>query len=146
MTAITEDSIRCLYCVEQEHFRLMTARARGSWYLCSRCSHIAMPTYPNFQCGCANCIDQSRSKAQRRDRNVADTLTINSHAIPATSWNYSHRSPLPFSSEAATASGKRDTGHRRRCALVVVKWFGFEKRDPNEPPRTVTPWPLVCGR
>ncbi len=57
MTAIKEETLRCLYCVEHEQFRLMTAHARASWYLCSRCGHIAMPGYPNFKCGCANCID-----------------------------------------------------------------------------------------
>jgi hypothetical protein len=52
--------VHCPYCVEDDDFRVMTARADGYWFLCSHCAHVVIPEQPQYQCSCAKCLALER--------------------------------------------------------------------------------------
>ena len=52
---MAKEVIRCPYCVEHGQFRPMIPHGTGSWWMCARCGHIAMPSNPNFKCTCTRC-------------------------------------------------------------------------------------------
>lgn len=55
-----DDVIRCPYCTEGGTFKAMMWRAEARWFLCSRCSHLAIPDNPDFKCRCPKCVDAER--------------------------------------------------------------------------------------
>jgi hypothetical protein len=52
--------MQCPYCIDGNHFKLMTERWDGAWRKCS-CGHVAMPGDKHFQCFCPKCIDLRRT-------------------------------------------------------------------------------------
>jgi len=46
---MTEEIVRCPYCVLDDHFRQMLCRPEG-WFVCQKCGHTAMPEKPEFKC------------------------------------------------------------------------------------------------
>jgi hypothetical protein len=56
-----EEIIRCPYCVQGNHFKIMTAGGGRRWFKCDRCGHTAMPQNPTFQCACLGCFSLSNS-------------------------------------------------------------------------------------
>jgi acetyl-CoA carboxylase beta subunit len=52
--------IRCPYCVEGSHFKLMSSIADGDWHKCQRCGHVVFQNDPSYQCVCPNCVDLNR--------------------------------------------------------------------------------------
>lgn len=47
--------IRCPYCVENGHFKLMALQAGDGWFLCENCGHLSLPSDPFFHCTCGKC-------------------------------------------------------------------------------------------
>jgi len=60
--------IRCPYCVEDDNFAVMTARAGGRWFLCAHCAHVVIPDQPSYQCNCDKCaaLGQSQSSESKQ--------------------------------------------------------------------------------
>src|SRR6202051_1101486 len=50
-------AIRCPYCVEGSHFKIMSAIAGGDWHKCEQCGHVVFQNDPSFQCACPKCAD-----------------------------------------------------------------------------------------
>jgi hypothetical protein len=51
------DPIRCPYCVQGNHFKVMTAMEGGQWFQCDRCAHMVTLTDSLFRCPCLKCFD-----------------------------------------------------------------------------------------
>jgi Zn finger protein HypA/HybF involved in hydrogenase expression len=49
--------IRSPYCVEGNHFKLMSVDSGGAWFKCDRCGHTARPQDLKFQCTCPRCLN-----------------------------------------------------------------------------------------
>jgi len=49
--------VRCPYCVEGQHFKIMLVVAGGDWHKCERCGHVIYENDPSFQCACGKCYD-----------------------------------------------------------------------------------------
>ena len=49
--------VRCPYCVEGQHFKIMLAVADGDWHKCERCGHVIFQNDPSFQCAYRKCFD-----------------------------------------------------------------------------------------
>ncbi len=55
------DPIRCPYCVEGNHFKIMTEAEGGLPMKCDRCGHLVAPKNPLFKCTCVKCFALDRS-------------------------------------------------------------------------------------
>jgi Zn finger protein HypA/HybF involved in hydrogenase expression len=53
-----ESPVRCPYCVEGNNFKLMMSRHEGRWFVCEKCSHMTIPTDPDYACNCPKCTAQ----------------------------------------------------------------------------------------
>jgi Zn finger protein HypA/HybF involved in hydrogenase expression len=49
------DPIRCPYCVQDNHFRVMADAGDGHVFKCERCKHVVIPENIYFQCVCPKC-------------------------------------------------------------------------------------------
>jgi len=47
------DPIRCPYCVDKNHFRIMTPRP--AHLICEKCGHIVVLSNPTCECPCPRC-------------------------------------------------------------------------------------------
>jgi hypothetical protein len=56
---VTEQIVRCPYCVLGDHFRLMLPKPDGR-FICEKCSHLVMPWNAAFRCSCPNCLELNR--------------------------------------------------------------------------------------
>jgi len=52
----TDKILRCPYCVEGETFKEMLRHVSGDWFICTECSHLALPANSFFQCTCRRCV------------------------------------------------------------------------------------------
>lgn len=57
---MTDEILRCSYCVLGDHFRPMLESLDG-WFLCPRCGHTANPGKPYFKCSCRKCEEMNRA-------------------------------------------------------------------------------------
>ena len=57
---MTDQIVRCLYCVQGEDFRPMLPRS-GGWFVCPKCVHIAAPEKPEFKSFCQKCNELNRA-------------------------------------------------------------------------------------
>jgi len=56
---MSEDIVRCPYCVQDTEFRLMLRRST-TWFICPGCGHNATPEDPTKKCPCAKCCAMTR--------------------------------------------------------------------------------------
>jgi hypothetical protein len=56
---MSEEIVRCPYCVLDDHFRPMSPRP--GWHICSKCSHTAIPEKPEYRCFCQKCGELNRA-------------------------------------------------------------------------------------
>ncbi len=49
---MSQDPIRCPYCIYGDNFQLMVELFDGKWFTCEKCGHIVMPDRPSFVCAC----------------------------------------------------------------------------------------------
>jgi len=57
---MTEQVVRCPYCVLGNYFVPMLSRPEG-WFICSKCGHSAIPEKPEFRCFCQKCGELKRA-------------------------------------------------------------------------------------
>jgi len=57
---MTNEIIRCPYCVLGDHFRPMLERLEG-WFICTRCGHTANPGVTHYKCHCKKCQEMNRA-------------------------------------------------------------------------------------
>jgi rubrerythrin len=57
---MTEEVVRCPYCVLNDHFRPMLQKPEG-WFICSKCGHTTIPGKPDFKCFCRKCGELNRA-------------------------------------------------------------------------------------
>jgi len=57
---MTDQVVRCPYCVVGDHLRLMVPRP-GGWFICYKCVHTVKPSDPNFRCFCQGCGESTRA-------------------------------------------------------------------------------------
>ena len=50
------DPIRCPYCVEGNHFKVMTEVENGMPLKCGHCGHLVALNNPFFKCTCVKCF------------------------------------------------------------------------------------------
>lgn len=51
---MSQEIVRCPYCVLDSEFRPMFRRSRTS-YVCATCGHKAIPDEPHLKCSCSRC-------------------------------------------------------------------------------------------
>jgi phage FluMu protein Com len=56
--------IRCPYCVEGDHFKVMVGHFDGR-YICARYGHVVLPDGPNLKCTCPKCRELNRGPSPR---------------------------------------------------------------------------------
>jgi len=56
---MTEEIVRCPYCVLGNHLRPMLLKPEGL-FICQKCGHTAVPTNPDFKCFCQKCGEMRR--------------------------------------------------------------------------------------
>ena len=60
------DPIRCPYCVQGDHFKVMTEEERGLLFKCAQCGHLVSLGSPlMIKCNCANCFAIEHSISRR---------------------------------------------------------------------------------
>ena len=60
LSIMTEQIIRCPYCVVGDQFKPMLSRG-GGVLVCSKCGHTAIHEKPEFQCSCQKCGELNRT-------------------------------------------------------------------------------------
>jgi hypothetical protein len=73
---MSQETIRCPYCVLGSDFRPMLPRPNKS-FVCVGCGHVASPEDPHLRCGCQRCIQMNRT-ANRISRERPGAAPINS--------------------------------------------------------------------
>jgi DNA-directed RNA polymerase subunit RPC12/RpoP len=56
---MSQEIVRCPYCVLDSEFRPMLQRSQTS-FVCSTCGHMAIPDEPHVKCSCARCRELVR--------------------------------------------------------------------------------------
>ena len=51
---MTENVMRCPYCVSGHEFRPMIAHVDGR-FICNKCGHVGRPGDMDYRCNCPNC-------------------------------------------------------------------------------------------
>ena len=75
---MSEEIVRCPYCVMDSEFRLMLRQPRRKWFVCVSCGHTATPDDPYSKCSCSRCLemkriaDRCRSSEDLRRREAGD--------------------------------------------------------------------------
>lgn len=71
---MTQEIIRCPYCVQGSDFRPMSARS-GKSFACLGCGHVSFPEDPHLRCSCQRCLEMNRvaSRIGRDGPEVAPT-------------------------------------------------------------------------
>lgn len=64
--SMSEEIVRCPYCVMGSEFRPMLPRFRETEFVCVSCGHVATPDDPYLKCPCSRCVDMSRLASRRR--------------------------------------------------------------------------------
>jgi hypothetical protein len=62
------DPIRCPYCVQCNHFKVMTEEEGGLWFKCAQCGHLVSLGSPLTKCNCSNCFAIEHSISRRTTR------------------------------------------------------------------------------
>jgi phage FluMu protein Com len=57
---MSEEIVRCPYCVTDSEFRPMLPRTTKKGFFCRGCGHLAMPDDPYLKCSCSRCRDINR--------------------------------------------------------------------------------------
>jgi hypothetical protein len=52
---MSEEIVRCPYCVMGSEFRPMLRRSRKKGFVCVICGHLATPADPYLKCPCSQC-------------------------------------------------------------------------------------------
>jgi len=64
---MSEEIVRCPYCVMGSEFRPMLQQAtRKKYFACASCGHMATPEDPYLKCPCSRCHEVSRIAISRR--------------------------------------------------------------------------------
>ncbi len=63
---MSEEIVRCPYCVLGSEFRPMLHRPNRDWFVCASCGHMAAPRDPYLKCPCVRCREMSRVATRRR--------------------------------------------------------------------------------
>jgi len=63
---MSEEIVRCPYCVLDSEFRPMLHRPHREWFVCLSCGHMAAPADPYLKCPCQRCLEMSRVATRRR--------------------------------------------------------------------------------
>ena len=50
------DPIRCPYCVQGNHFKVMTKEESRLSFKCAKCGHLVSVGSPLMNCNCSNCF------------------------------------------------------------------------------------------
>jgi DNA-directed RNA polymerase subunit RPC12/RpoP len=53
-TTATVDEIRCPYCIEGDHFKVMTPRE--THLVCLKCGHVVVLDRTDYDCQCRKCL------------------------------------------------------------------------------------------
>ena len=56
---MTDNVVRCPYCVFDDQFRPMLKRP--IWYICEQCGHTVIPHDPDFKYSCRKCLKLNRA-------------------------------------------------------------------------------------
>jgi hypothetical protein len=67
---MSEEIVRCPYCVEGGEFRPMLQRS-AQRYLCSACGHMSMPFDPRAKCSCNKCREMNELALRQRTADEA---------------------------------------------------------------------------
>ena len=67
---MTEEIVRCPYCVLDDHFRPILSKPEG-WFICSKGGHTAIPEKPEFRCFCRKCGELKRAASSEAKRRYA---------------------------------------------------------------------------
>lgn len=73
---MSQETIRCPYCVLGSDFRPMFQRPNKS-FVCVGCGHLSSPEDPHLRCHCQRCIQMNRV-ANRIGRERPGAASINS--------------------------------------------------------------------
>jgi predicted RNA-binding Zn-ribbon protein involved in translation (DUF1610 family) len=78
---MSEEIVRCPYCVMDSEFRPMLRRSRKKWFVCVSCGHTATPDDPYLKCPCSRCREMKRIANRCRTveelrRSVAEDLPV----------------------------------------------------------------------
>jgi predicted RNA-binding Zn-ribbon protein involved in translation (DUF1610 family) len=63
---MSEETVRCPYCVMGSEFRPMLPRPRKEGFVCVSCGHMATPDDPYLKCPCSRCQEMTRIASRRR--------------------------------------------------------------------------------
>jgi len=63
---MSEEIVRCPYCVLGSEFRPMLQRSRKRWFVCVSCGHVSMPNDPYLKCSCSRCQEMNLLAVRRR--------------------------------------------------------------------------------
>jgi len=63
---MSQEIIRCPYCVLGDEFRPMLRETRKR-FICASCGHTAKPEEPYSKCACTRCLELARLAAVRRN-------------------------------------------------------------------------------
>ena len=63
---MSEEIVRCPYCVMGSEFRPMLPRFRKTEFVCVSCGHVATPDDPYLKCPCSRCQEMTRLASRRR--------------------------------------------------------------------------------
>jgi hypothetical protein len=70
---MSQEIIRCPYCVEGGEFQPMFAQSENI-FACTKCSHTSSPEDPYLRCACSRCNEVSRiTNRLSRDRAGIET-------------------------------------------------------------------------
>ena len=77
---MSDEIVRCPYCVMGSEFRPMLRRPRTKGFSCVSCGHVAMPDDPYLKCHCPRCRDMNRIAS--RCRTSADLRRRDTSDVP----------------------------------------------------------------
>ncbi len=64
---MSEEIVRCPYCVMGSEFRPMLQQsAKKKYFVCASCGHMATPEDPYLKCPCLRCREVNRIAITRR--------------------------------------------------------------------------------
>lgn len=63
---MSEEIVRCPYCVLDSEFRPMLRGTRKHSFVCVSCGHLATPEDPYLKCPCPRCLEMNRIASRCR--------------------------------------------------------------------------------
>ena len=74
---MSQEIIRCPYCVQGGDFRPMSVRS-GKSFVCVGCGHLSFPEDPHLRCSCRRCLEMNRVASRITRDGPEVTPTTNS--------------------------------------------------------------------